>query len=144
MTSALVGRTYLLAVLLNFAWEMAQAPLFEPMGTAWQATRRCFIASLGDGVVVLLIVAIGAAVFRSGRWFVDHQPGRYAFASTVGLVLAIGIEQGGLATGRWAYQPTMPRLPQTDLGAVPIAQMIVLSPLILWTAAAWHSRRPAR
>lgn len=143
-TGTLFGRTYLIAVVLNVAWERAQAPLYEPMGTVWQATRRCVIASIGDGLMILLVVAIGATVFRSGTWFVEREPGKYAFAILVGLVLAIVVELWGVTTDRWAYLASMPRVPRTDIGAVPLAQMIFLTPLSLWTGAAWHRRQPAR
>ena len=66
----LVVVTFVSAVALNFGWEMAQARLYEPMGTTWEATRRCFVASLGDGLMILLVVASGAMCFgrADGSW----------------------------------------------------------------------------
>lgn len=130
----LVVGTFVSAVVLNFAWETAQAPLYEPMGTAWQATRRCFVASLGDGLMVLLAVAIGATLFRSSRWFVEPKLATNAVAAFAGLVIGGGVEQWGLTGGRWAYQVHMPRVPGTDMGVVPLAQMVILTPLSLWLA----------
>ena len=65
-----LAHTFLWAVTLNFAWEMAQAPFCESMGTVWQATRRCFVASLGDGVLILLVVALEGrcAEQAEGSW----------------------------------------------------------------------------
>ena len=63
--------TFVPAVALNFGWEMAQAQLYEPMGTVWEATRRCFVASLGDGLMVLLVVAGGANGLSAIRWSVE-------------------------------------------------------------------------
>ena len=139
-----VAGAFVSAVALNFGWEMAQARLYQPMGTVWEATRRCFVASLGDGLVILLVVASGAMLFRSVRWFVEPTPARYAVAALTGLIFAVAIELWGLATGRWAYQARMPRLPGTELGAVPLAQMVILTPLSLWLAGAWRSRRGTR
>ncbi|ODS53439.1 MAG: hypothetical protein ABS36_12385 [Acidobacteria bacterium SCN 69-37] len=136
----LVVATFVSAVALNFGWEMAQARLYEPMGTAWEATRRCFVASLGDGLMILLVVAGGAMLFRTGRWFVEPAPARFAFAAVAGLIVAVAVELWGLATGRWTYQVYMPRVPGTELGAVPLVQMVILTPLSLWLAAAWRSR----
>ena len=36
-----LATAFVVAVLLNFVWEMAQAYLYHPMGTVWEATRRC-------------------------------------------------------------------------------------------------------
>jgi len=140
----LVVGTFVAAVALNFGWEMAQARLYEPMGTVWEATRRCFVASLGDGLTILLVVATGAVLFRSSRWFVEPTLARYAFAALVGLIFAVAIELWGLATGRWSYQVHMPRVPGTVVGIVPLAQMVILTPLTLWLARVWRSRRGTR
>lgn len=140
----LIVATFVFAVALNFGWEMAQARLYEPMGTAWEATRRCFVASLGDGLMILLVVASGAMLFRTGRWFVEPTLVRYALAGLTGLIFAVAVELWGLATGRWMYQVHMPRVPGTNLGAVPLVQMVILTPLSLWLASAWRSRAGIR
>ena len=136
-----VGVAFISAVALNFGWEMAQARLYEPMGTVWEATRRCFVASLGDGLMVLTVVAGGAMLFRSVRWFVEPTLAKYAFAALTGLIFAVAIEMWGLATGRWAYRVHMPRVPGTAVGAVPLVQMVILTPLSLWLADVWRRRR---
>ena len=129
-----LAHTFLWAVTLNFAWEMAQAPFCESMGTVWQATRRCFVASLGDGVLILLVVALGGTMCRTSRGFVELTVATDTCAALAGLALAVAVEQWGLASGRWAYQVHMPRVPYTDMGAVPLAQMVILTPLSLWLA----------
>ena len=130
----LVVRTFVFAVVLNFSWEMAQAPLYEPMGTAWQATRRCFVASLGDGLMILLVLWSGATLFGSSGRFVRPTLATVTFAAVAGLVLAVAVEQWGLASGRWVYQPHMPRVPGSDVGVAPLAQMVLLAPVSLWLA----------
>ena len=45
VTGALCGARFVIAVLCNFAGEMAQSYLYEPMGDWWQPTRRCLLAS---------------------------------------------------------------------------------------------------
>ena len=47
---------FAIAFALNSVWEMAQAPLYQSMGSAWEATRRCFVASVGDGALILIIL----------------------------------------------------------------------------------------
>jgi hypothetical protein len=125
----LPGTVFLISVALNFLWEMAQAPLYAPMGTSWQATWRCFRASLGDGVLVLLVWMAGAMMFRSSAWFVHSSKARLTFASGVGLGLAVVVEVWGLQTQRWSYDSRMPLVPGTAIGLVPLAQMAALVPL---------------
>lgn len=50
---------FVVAVLLNYLWELAQAPLYglERYNTAVFWHR--FVASLGDGVMVLVIFVTG-------------------------------------------------------------------------------------
>lgn len=63
------------AVLLNFVWEMAQSVLFAPMGGWVQGTWRCFVASLADGVIVLIIFGIGWLWFQRADWaYTERMP----------------------------------------------------------------------
>ena len=49
---------------------------------------------------------------------------------------------------RWSYTERIPRLPGIDVGILPTAQMLLLPPLIFWTARCVLERRsrqgPAR
>ena len=122
------GTVFLISVALNFVWEMAQAPLYALMGTSWQATWRCFRASLGDGVLVLLVWMAGAMMFRSSAWFEGSSKARLAFASTVGLGLSVLVEVWGLQTQRWSYGSRMPLVPGTVIGLVPLVRWPLLCP----------------
>ncbi len=125
----LPGTVFLIGIALNFVWEMAQAPLYAPMGTFWRATWRCFRASLGDGVLVLLVWMTGAMMFNSSAWFVRSSKARLAFGSSLGLGLAVLIELWGLQTQRWTYGSGMPVVPGTAIGLAPLVQMAALVPL---------------
>jgi hypothetical protein len=85
---------FLIGIALNFVWEMVQAPPYAPMGPFWRATWRCFRASLGDGVLVLLVWVTGGMLFNSSAWFVRSSKARLAFGSSLGLGLAVLIECG--------------------------------------------------
>jgi hypothetical protein len=121
----------LIAVAVNFAWEIAQAYLYAPMGGIWQATRRCLIASLVDGAIVVLVSAV------AGRPWMRRRPSHvvvYATVVALALGVAAAIELWGLAQGRWVYRPEMPRVPGTALGLMPLLQMAVLTPMTIWLA----------
>lgn len=78
-----VATLFAITVALNFVWEMAQAPLYAPMGTFWQATWRCFRASPGGGLLILVAWLTGARVFRSYKWFMGESRSRLACAAGV-------------------------------------------------------------
>lgn len=123
------------AILLNFVWEMSQGMLYAHMGTFWQATLRCFVASAGDGLLTLVVVGVGVSIFRSSEWFVNSSARHYVFAAAVGLAVAVVVEHWGLATGRWVYGARMPRVPGTELGLVPLMQLVLLTPTTFWIVA---------
>gem|GEM_PF-3868625 len=55
---------------MNYGWEVAQSVLYMPMASSMaQGLWRCFVASLGDGVLVLVILVVGWLVFRHLNWF---------------------------------------------------------------------------
>jgi len=123
---------FIVAVVLNYVWESAQAPLYAGLKSYnivvfW----HCLVASLGDGLMVMLIFAAGWIALHRWNWF--EHPGRveYLIMLSAGLALAVSVEWIGVhITRRWEYTESMPILPGIDLGIVPIAQMLVLPPLI--------------
>ena len=137
----LLVEVFLLAVAVNFPWEMAQSVLYAGMGEWLAATWRCFIASLGDGVIVLAIATAGCVVFRRPDWFVRPRPAIYVYIVTAGIAVAVFIERRAIAAGRWNYTDRMPIVPILDVGLVPVLQMAMLPPLVLAVAANWSKER---
>ncbi|MEX0806905.1 MAG: hypothetical protein WD688_26820 [Candidatus Binatia bacterium] len=129
---------FVFAVLLNYAWELAQAPLYVGLeaydaGVFW----HCVVASLGDGIMVLLIVAAGWVTLRQPDWFVRPGLPGYLIMITAGLVLAVVVEWVSVhRLGQWAYTEKMPIVPGLGIGFVPIAQMLILPPVIFRITAA--------
>jgi hypothetical protein len=136
-----LGVVFAAAVPVNFAWEMGQAALYGPMGSFWTATWRCFLASLGDGAMLVLVAIAGWLSFGTATWFTRAAKVRYVFAATAGLLFAVIIEWWGLRTGRWEYDARMVVVPGTRLGVVPLVQMVLLAPVSFWLARAWLVRR---
>jgi hypothetical protein len=88
----------------------------------------------------MIIALTGSAVFASADWFLMFRRFQYGFAALVGLFAAVVVEWWGLSSGRWAYESTMPLVPGTAIGVVPLAQMTLLAPLSLWLTALWQQR----
>jgi hypothetical protein len=124
-------------VIVNYIWELGQAPLYvghESYSTA--VLWHCFVASLGDGVMVLLIYVAGWILLRRPDWFLRPGLSGYVLMLSTGLMLALFVEWLGLhVLGRWQYRENMPVVPGLSVGVVPIAQMLSLPPLLFLIVA---------
>jgi len=135
---------FVVGVAVNYVWELAQAPLYvglESYGTSvfW----HCFAASLGDGIMVLLIVAAGWITLQEENWFEHPAVPGYIVMLTTGFLLAVLVEWVGVhVLGRWQYTETMPVVPGLGVGVVPIAQMLLLPPVMFWIVAIFGARKP--
>ena len=106
-----VAAIFVVAVLGNYPWELAQAPLYVGMESFRAVWWHCFVASLGDGLLVLGIFAIGWLLLRRHTWFVHPGIQGYGAMVTTGLVIGITIEWRLLLDSRVvdlpiAYNPT--------------------------------------
>lgn len=134
---------YIVAVVLNYLWELAQAPLYVGLERYNAAVFwHCFVASLGDALMVLIIAATGWIALHRCNWFERPGVSGYLVMVTAGLVLAISVEWVAVhILARWAYTERMPTVPGLNLGLVPIAQMLVLPPLIFRAVAVLASKK---
>lgn len=130
---------FFLAVPLNLIWEVAQISAYEfPPGTLMTNILGCFIPSLGDGLMILIIYWLGWAIFKRAEWILKPGLKGYAAMVTTGFILAVIVEWNALyRTGAWSYNEGMLVLPILGVGLSPILQMLVLSPatalLLRWT-----------
>ena len=128
-----IACVFLLAIPINFAWELAQSELYAG-ADQWPARWwHCFVASLGDGILVLVIYAVGAIIARRVDWF-EAGYRQYHWVLAGAVILAMIVEWIGVNSGRWSYTARMPLIPGLDLGVVPVLQMAVLPPLIFYLA----------
>jgi hypothetical protein len=134
---------FVVAVVVNYVWELTQAPLYTGLESYRLAVFwHCFIASLGDGVMVLLIYLAGWIMLRRPDWFERPGVSGYVVMLSSGLLLALLVEWLGLhVLGRWHYTDRMPLFPGLGVGIVPIAQMLVLPPLIFRIVAGTLAKR---
>jgi len=133
---------FIVAVALNYLWEVTQAPLYVGLENWSSVWWHCFVAALGDGVLVWLIFVIGWMTFRRFDWYAHPNGRALAVMLGAGLFIGIGIEWVAInKLGRWAYTVDMPLLPGLDVGLVPVLQMLVLPPVIFRIAARWTGRR---
>lgn len=136
---------FVVAVLLNYLWELAQGPLYEGVTEDPWAWWHCFVASLGDGILVCLIDALGRLAFRRHDWFWSGQRLRIPFLVLAGILVGVTVEWiGARVLRRWAYEPSMPLIPGIELGLVPVMQMTVLPTVVFLIVAALLNARSGR
>lgn len=121
---------FFVAVAVNYAWELAQTPLYAGVdfpGAVW----HCFVASLGDGLLLLFIYAAVAVALRSLDWYMRPNVEAYVAIAVAGLAVGVAVEWWGLHIAkRWQYSDLMPIIPGAGVGLAPILQMLVLPPAI--------------
>ncbi len=134
-----IATIFVFAVIINYPWELAHSPLYEGMGDFSLARWYCFVASLGDGLLVLLIFGAGWVALRRSDWFVNPGQRGYFVMMVVGLVIGVFVEWTAVhVMERWAYAPRMPVIPIFNVGLTPVAQMLALPPLIFRAVAMSH------
>ncbi len=135
------SRIFVMSVILNYPWERAQSSLYLTKDGTAIPWWHCALASLGDGLLVLLMFWAGRAVFGNPGWF--DRPGLrgYLLMAVTGLIMIIPLDW--LMISRmtwWSYTADMPLMPGIGIGISPIAQMLLLPPLIFRVAAMWRKK----
>lgn len=134
-------RLFVIAVLVNYVWELVQAPLYVGMDSFKLVWWHCGLAALGDGLLMLLIYAAGWAVLRKWDWFVHPGVIGYVVMLLTGLAIGVGVEWLAVFVAkRWNYTAQMPLVPLLNIGLAPVTQMLALPPLIFRLVAAWYDR----
>lgn len=73
------------------------------------------------------------ALFKNDfGWLATSNKKDLAALAVVGFFFAVGIEWRALLFGRWAYTDAMPIIPYLKVGLMPILQMIILLPLVMY------------
>lgn len=125
------------ALLLNFPWEVLQAPLFEGMAAAPHSAviGACLRATLGDAVILLLAHASVAVVTRRRRWVLAPSWREVAGFVAVGIAITARIEwlaTRGHWVQTWTYSSAMPLVPGIEIGLSPLLQWVIVPPIALW------------
>ena len=135
------GRIFVIAVILNYPWERAQSVLYRAEDGSVIPWWHCMLASLGDGLLVLLMFWAGRVVLGKPTWFESPGLRGYLFMAVTGPVMIIPIEwilMHGLEW--WSYTADMYLVPGLAVGVSPVFQMLLLPPLIFWIVARWRKK----
>jgi hypothetical protein len=124
------------AFLLNFVWEMWQAPFYRTMVAAshLNAVVVCSLATIGDAAITVAAFGVAAGMVRNRGWLFRPAARPVAVYLSVGLGVTILLEWLNVHVWqRFAYAPSMPTV--FGVGLTPLIQWLVLPPVALWLAA---------
>ncbi len=127
LTATIIG----ISLLLNFAWEMLQMPLFKGMDLNLQDTLFCAVASVADTVMVMLLYYGFAIIYKEPFWAKQMSWQRISLLIVVGFAGAVLAELRHTSAGNWSYSNTMPLVPVLNVGVVPVLQFMVL-PVVIY------------
>lgn len=119
-----------IAFLLHIVWENAQASLFAGYQFFLQHFPMCFVGTIGDVLITLLVLAF--------IWLLKEDRPKtiadFLALAIIGFIVAVAIEQHALLVGKWSYEAAMPIIPVLEVGLTPIIQMTLLLPLSFYLA----------
>ena len=147
MTTAMLEALLVFALftfLFNFAWEILQAPLFDPMAVLshWQATLVCLKATFGDVGIALASFAAGALVDKAWSWFVGPSQRAFVAYLATGVLITIAFEWYAVYwAGRWSYSEMMPIIPLLRVGLSPVLQWFALPVAVMFFLRCHQPRR---
>ena len=121
--------------LLNFMWEIFQAPLFQGMKSKahWDAILQCTRATGGDLIILLSAFWAGALIFRDHAWLAKARNRIVFVFMGLAFMSATGTEM--LMTRylhHYRYGSAMPIVPLLGIGLSPFLQWIILPLLVVW------------
>ena len=120
--------------LLNFVWEIWQAPLFKSMDslTHFEATIQCTRAALGDVIILLVAFWIIALTAKSRHWIIHPKTIQIIGFIAIGIIITVVFEAIAIhVLNRWQYATVMPILPILGTGIAPILQWLIIPPIIV-------------
>ncbi|HED06789.1 MAG TPA: hypothetical protein ENI57_01580 [Ignavibacteria bacterium] len=123
---AYIIHIFVISVILNFVWETAQIPFYYNSQITFSKILYCFIASLGDGIMILIIFFTGKIIFKNNYWIENLNFKKLSLILMAGLFLAVIVEITALRLDLWGYSNLMPKLMFLSIGLSPVLQMLIL------------------
>ena len=126
---------FLFAFLLNFVYEVWQAPYYEFYSSPSLADKidNLTHCTFGDGVIILLSGWVVSALVRSRNWVLHPTPKLTFLFTSIGLAITLVIETYRVNISK-VYGVPVFAVPILGMSALAVIQWIVLPPFILYLA----------
>lgn len=133
-TFVLLSLVTIVGFLANLVWENAQAPLYEGFMSFQEHFMMCFIASVVDAGVVLLLYLAFALGYGNPFWIDDLNWKSGTLLIILGGMIAFSFEKHALSADMWDYADGMPIIPVLKVGLSPMLQLMLLPVLIYYVS----------
>jgi Na+/melibiose symporter-like transporter len=126
---------FLFAFLLNFVYEVWQAPYYEFYSSPSLAdkVRDLTHCSFGDGVIILVCSWVMSALVRSQDWVLHPTPKLTFLFTSIGLAITLVIETYRVNVSQ-VYGVAVLAVPFLGMSGLAVIQWIMLPPIILYLA----------
>lgn len=120
----------IVSFILHFVWEYWQCGIFYVMSGA-SNDRLMLSATFGDMMMsIILFLLLSLAIYKDPNWILKRFDNTSIVISTLyALFLSFYFEVHALFTNRWAYSDAMPLFLNTNIGLIPVIQLVILFPL---------------
>jgi hypothetical protein len=126
---------FLFGFLLNFVYEVWQAPYYEFYRSPSLADKIKDLThcSFGDGVIILVCSWVVSALVRSRNWVLRPTPKLTFLFTSIGLLITLVIETYRVNVSHVYGVPVL-AVPMLGMSSLAVIQWIVLPPFILYLA----------
>lgn len=116
---------FVVALGLNLVWEYAHAALYNNWTWGFECGLDCLRSTFFDATIIIIAFLLVGFITKEYAWaHVKKSLPWVLFIASVTLTATI-LEWHALATGRWFYDPGMPRVPGLGVGLTPFLQLAV-------------------
>ncbi|SES29001.1 hypothetical protein [Salipaludibacillus aurantiacus] len=118
-----------ISLVLHGIWEFIVCVPFYAMESVSLTSLLMWSAIMGDVVMTLGLYGILVFVNKQVMWFQKFRRSDLIIILFYALFFSFYFEVSALVQDRWIYSDLMPLFPNTNIGLVPVLQLVILFPL---------------
>lgn len=116
--------------IFHYVWEYWQCEIFYIMESNIPSSSIMASATFGDVIMTIFLYGLLSLVNYDIDWIIKKwKIKEYVIITLYALFLSFYFEVSALYSGRWGYSSEMPLFPKTNIGLVPVMQLLLLFPL---------------
>lgn len=120
----------IISFILQYTWEYLQCGTFFIMPADISLSHLMLSATFGDVNMTIILYLLLSFANRDFNWIINKWESKeYIIMSLYALFLSFYFEVHALYTGRWSYSSAMPLFPNTNIGLIPVMQLLILFPV---------------